>query len=617
MAAVRPSFGALRQPLASRDGSGSLSSQTLRLAQLLLKAAGTPVPLDLEDVPEELEEAQPRSAVLPCELGGNNNDNNNNNDKSNQVAWGSSPSSQVMWLAKQAERCPVPTCWQRLWDEKGEPTYIHAYGVFPPQRVHPMLGYFVGLVAIALAARRVDGELQNRASVQKEIEAFRQRVVTETAELTSAYTGPLRAELGADQWLCEPTGWYTDVDPELAPSHLQQVVDQLEVALLAPDLATPAPPRSASLFAPAVAPAPVSPSAPSHHREKRLLAPPTGGAPDWAPATPSTATPPSTGAHRLAFGRPSQGSTSPRSQSRGREEWRWYSPQASPEQPSPTVRRVCGETPEQGQRAVAAGDLSSCNYYDVASPARGRSPASSLKSRAAGASDCGSLDLEGAYGLDWTAAAVETSKCKYFAIDSPLASEERCTPRLAGEGPDLSEASAVKGKNSSSSSSSSGARRGPVASPKSPDLEAAYGCDWVDPTSSVLLPGSDESAFRIRLLPAPGPALASATESLPSAGPTDALLLVPLSPWVAAEGSPSPSGANFDSSPCMAEQVFLPQRLDFAACSPCNSAATVSPSPQREGERSEEVRRQLRSRVGVSHIRMLCGSAFGSCSERP
>lgn len=215
----------------------------------------------------------------------------------------------VHWLAAKAESCPVPSFWRRILDEHGKELFMHEYDVYPPQIVHPMLGYFASLASIVFLASKAEED----ASIQREFESFRKRIVGEAAELAAACSRPIKSDLGVDEWLCDETGWRTGVDPEESPRYLLQVVEHLQKQLVKPK----------SL-------------------ETRVAtAGTTSSFKSGRHATPSTATPPSTEVQR----------------SMGR-----------------SLVLPSSFSPWNDDVSSIAGR--SCNWYDVASPSGSRSPAS-------------------------------------------------------------------------------------------------------------------------------------------------------------------------------------------------------------------------------------------------
>mmetsp|Transcript_1969 Transcript_1969/g.3687 ORF Transcript_1969/g.3687 Transcript_1969/m.3687 type:complete len:436 (-) Transcript_1969:192-1499(-) len=412
--------------MAAAEGLGNCElSTTLRLAQLLLKAASTPLPDEKTNTCSPSRRATSKDG--------------------HQEFTGS---SHVVWLAAQAASCPVPSCWRRLWDDRGRELFIHEHGVYAPQVVHPMLGYFVSMVSIVLAAAKED----DQAQLLKDVEEFSQRVRMEAAELNSAYTGPMRTELGVDEWYCEATGWFTDVDPGESPRYLLAIIAELQLRLFPP--ASPRP----------------SEATPTTSRTKTATMGTELSGCKTSALTPSTATPPSAGPPQDADDLISFASSSPLSKT--------------------------GDVP----------DL--CGFFDVAS-----SPAKSTYSAME------EHELEDTYGFDWSAAAQsKAASAAYFPMDSPR-----------------SQATAMSDFEETREESS-GLKR-------SPDLEAAYGCDWTREEFST----PDKRAER-----------ASLEYRTPEA---DAVVLD------VAFSSPYETRWQDGETPVQEESV-RPQRLDFADCSP-------------------------------------------------
>eukprot|EP00440_Ansanella_granifera_P065105 gb/GFBE01070595.1/.p1 GENE.gb/GFBE01070595.1/~~gb/GFBE01070595.1/.p1 ORF type:complete len:608 (+),score=66.16 gb/GFBE01070595.1/:1-1824(+) len=539
---------------------GHRLSTTLRLAQLLLKAAQEPVP-DSDD--GELQE----TAAAADLLGGSPS-------KVQSQSSGSS-SSLVVWLAAQAEQCPVPSCWRRLWDDRGRELFIHEYGVFPPQIVHPMLGYFVGMVSIVLLA----GKGADEQTLNAEAEAFRTRIVSEAAELNSAYSGPLRSELGVDEWYCTETGWFTDVDPEESPRYLLQVLRQLHGRLCASAPGEPCLPAAVAAVTPIASRAKAAANVKQQSLDVYTECAQTSGR-DVAP-TPSTATPPSTGIQRIAR-TPSQAS----------------SPSTPQRQHSPleSAHECPMGSPLQSARAPPKGD--SCNWFDVASPRGSRSPASDACSRAGEAEQ--QPDLETSYDLDWNSSAVQQSACKYFALDSAASDHEQelATPRRQAEG-DCREFATMT----------------PVT-PESPDLEAAYGFDWNQPLGSSEefgKPSSYQVAPRVEWSTPEAP---HDTQAGPSSSQVDAHGDAVFSSPYDAHGCGAESELMAQS--CSTDGEVRPQRLDFTPLSSpvCSPASATSGSYCSSSENSASTPRTPRwgaatyqdaVRVGV---RKLFGDAF-------
>eukprot|EP00930_Biecheleria_cincta_P039739 TRINITY_DN27290_c0_g1_i1.p1 TRINITY_DN27290_c0_g1~~TRINITY_DN27290_c0_g1_i1.p1 ORF type:complete len:520 (+),score=56.50 TRINITY_DN27290_c0_g1_i1:40-1560(+) len=271
----------------------------------------------------------------------------------------------VHWLAAKAERCPVPSFWRRFVDDRGKELFIHEYDVYPPQIVHPMLGYFAMLASMIFSASKADEE----ASIQREIDAFRMRILREAAELAAACSGPVKSDLGEDEWLCDETGWCTGVDPEESPRYLLRVVEELQKQLLSKpnnletrSVGDTLPSRAATLGTTICLQT-------VRHAEG---------------ATPSTATPPSTEVQR----------------SMGRY-------LALPSSFSPWKDDACSTD-------------RSCNWYDVASPKGARSPASTCSR-----SNSSEPDLETAYGLDWVSPSRGQSACDHLSAEHVIS-----TPRI-------------------------------------------------------------------------------------------------------------------------------------------------------------------------------------------
>lgn len=135
--------------------------------------------------------------------------------------------SEVVWLAEQANLCPVPAGWFRCEDEKGRILFVHENGAFPVQGRHPMLGYFVSLMSLLLAAK---AGLIDEEQLSFEIDAAESRIAEEAEAISKAWAGPFK--VGPDgcfeMWHCEECGWDSIMDPAAAPIHLLHVLDVLQ-----------------------------------------------------------------------------------------------------------------------------------------------------------------------------------------------------------------------------------------------------------------------------------------------------------------------------------------------------------------------------------------------------
>jgi hypothetical protein len=417
---------------------------TLRLAQLLLKAARTPVPDGNLSSEEESDDDLPSSSDASKDL--------------RPDSWTpSSSSSQVLWLAAQAEQCPVPSCWRRLWDDQGRELYVHEHGLYPPQIVHPMLGYFVALMSIVLlAGKQMEDELK------EEMKCLKSRVESELAALMAAYSGPLRSELGVDEWFCEATGWFTDVNPSAAPRYFLDVAAHVEAQMFKSPKAivtsVPTPLRRATLTR---GPRRSTLLKPPHTASKRFKAtPPSTG-------TSSTATPGS----RDSVSEATSTSTS-----------------VSLDVPSSWVEDGCHlpiSPPSSGcgmsnVTETASPSGSHCNWYDVASPRSSQKSERSFHS--------GMDDLEAAYQVDWTQApamnrTTPPAGCVYFSLEAENSMEQQGFSRASASRSAGAHRLGASARGYTMHNSEFFEQWNAGYQNGGEDLEADYGCNWCDPSS--------------------------------------------------------------------------------------------------------------------------------------
>ncbi|CAJ1399741.1 unnamed protein product [Effrenium voratum] len=126
----------------------------------------------------------------------------------------------LLWLAAALERCPVPGGWRR-WNDSGKEIYIDEFSSLPPRTVHPMLGYFLRLAAIVLAAPKTSCQW-----AKKECARFRKDLAAESRLVQQQYEHPQAC--GLPEWYHKQCGWFTETDPLQAHTYLLQVAKDLE-----------------------------------------------------------------------------------------------------------------------------------------------------------------------------------------------------------------------------------------------------------------------------------------------------------------------------------------------------------------------------------------------------
>ncbi|CAK9017529.1 unnamed protein product [Durusdinium trenchii] len=187
------------------------AAQRFRFAQLQCKALSAPLP----DEPAATDHNLMDQQLLNLHL-----DSQRNTHRAGSPRLGSSASDLLLWLAAEAERCPVPGGWRRVDEE----LYIDEFSCLPPRTVHPMLGYFLRLAAVVLALPE-----KSCQRVMMDISNLHKDLLAECAGLHQQYENPQAC--GLKEWYHKQRGWFTRSDPLQAHAYLQRVVKDLESKL--------------------------------------------------------------------------------------------------------------------------------------------------------------------------------------------------------------------------------------------------------------------------------------------------------------------------------------------------------------------------------------------------
>lgn len=300
---------------------------------------------------------------------------------------------EVIWLAEQADRCPVPAGWCRCQDEIGRFLFVHENSAFSVQYQNPMLGYFVSLMSMMLATQA--GSI-SWPQLRHELQLAKARITAESEAVNRGWNGPWRVGPWT-MWHSEATGWSSVTDPSAAPRHLLEVLESLEVMLQHL-------PGTVDVIDSEAQHTEVSPSV------LRSTSPVDGlfecdiqfdevSAKRSSAATPSTAAPftssPPSAPHSCQF-----------SNDGGFE--KWYSPMASPANSRPSPLRQRGSELHEG---VLDGHKP-CSWFVIASPATTGHAASET-------------------GAD-SELCPPTPRCMYFAM-SPAATDKLVSKDPASE----------------------------------------------------------------------------------------------------------------------------------------------------------------------------------------
>lgn len=382
------------------------------------------------------------------------------------------------------QNCPLPAGWCLTYDEAGSATYAHKHGAYPPQCAHPVHGYLYSIARVILSAEAAGASLSQLAC---EIQRARARVSSDSAKVSAAWRGPVLSSSGVPEWICEQKGWYTDVDPAAAPNYLTGILNQLEDLLFSSqengvsavsDVGLLQKTLTASIFA-------------DQRVESRLSLADISGGKEVVASTPSKVTPATRrrccGAYSSASsatnGPPSALSTAtPATRRHGILSGTASSTSTSDLMASSTItpagRRSC--IASSTSASVSSRVVSSVECFNIASPASWYTPASAR-------SLCSSLDLQPhTRGRSLARRSVHFSIASPADQELPAAQDVRLTPPLyrrcsAPSGPVLCNRVLDGPKQ--------------LSLPGTPDLEAAYGCDWVAPVlhrAEVVYAGGDE-----------------------------------------------------------------------------------------------------------------------------